>query len=262
MNQTDIQAALGKIKQAIEAQEALRGTLPDESIEAQLVPLRQKQAELLAQLPESGQTAVTGAVAQGSGAKAVGERGVMVGGNVGGSIITGDQSTVGGIRAHKIVADNVVSGMQQLGGDLSNAAAAVALAEALQGGSISADSIEAKNVVAGFQYIADPVQATPDELRQELAALKQQLTAAIAAGEVEAAGDIEDAQDALDKAEAELTKEEPQGGRIVRKLKEATEIFTQGAKATDAVRGTALALAKLAPVAAALYQIATKIFGG
>ncbi len=262
MNQTDIQAALDKIKQAIATQEALRGTMPDAEVETQLAALRQKQAEFLAQLPEGSQTAVTGAVAQGSGAKAVGERGVMVGGNVGGSIITGDQSTVGGIRANKIVADNVVSGMQQLGRDLSSAAAAVALAEALQGGSISADSIEAKNVVAGFQYIADPAQATPDELRQELAALKQQLAAAIAAGEVEAAGDIEDAQDALDKAEAELTKDEPQGGRIVRKLKEATEIFTAGAKATDAVRDTVTALARLAPMAAALYQIAQKLFGG
>ncbi len=262
MNQTDIQAALDKIKQAIATQEALRGTMPDAEVETQLAPLRQKQAELQAQLPESSQTAVTGAVAQGSGAKAVGERGVMVGGNVSGSIITGDQGTVGGIRANKIVADNVVSGMQQLGGELSNAAAAVALAEALQGGSISADSIEAKNVVAGFQYIADPAQATPDELRQELAALKQQLAAAIASGEVEAAGDVEDAQDALDKAEAELAKDKPQGNRIVRKLKEATEIFTQGAKATDAARGTAVALAKLAPVAAALYQIAAKLFGG
>lgn len=38
----------------------------------------------------------SGAIAQGSGAKAVGERGVMVGGNVGGSIVTGDSNVVGG----------------------------------------------------------------------------------------------------------------------------------------------------------------------
>lgn len=262
MNPIDIQAALAKINQAITAQEALRGTLSDAHVEAQLGPLRQKQAELQAQLAATDQTAGSGAVALGDGAKAVGERGVMVEGSVSGSIITGDQSGVGGIRANKIVADNVVSGMQQLGGKLGSAADAVALAEALKGGSISADSIEAKNVVAGFQYIADPAQATPEELRQELAALQQQLAATIAAGDIEAAGDVEDAQDALAKAEAELAKDEPQGSRIIRKLKEATEIFTEGAKATEAVQGAAAALAKLAPVAAALYQIATKIFSG
>lgn len=201
-------------------------------------------------------------VAAGKGAKAVGERGVLMEGSVSGSIITGDQSQVGGIQAKTIVADNVVQGMQQIGGDLSAAAEAVALAEALRGGTISADSIKAKNVVSGLQYIADPANAAPDELRRQVAELQRQLAEALADAQIEGDADMEDAQDALNQAETELAQEQPHGRRIVRKLKEAADILTEGAKTTDAARKAGVALVKLAPVAAALYQIATKLFGG
>lgn len=249
------------MQEAIAAQEALRGTLPDAQVEDALAPLRQKQAELTAQLASAALSG-SGAVAQGAGSQSVGERGVLVEGDVSGSIITGDQSSVGGIHANRIEAENVVQGMQQLGGDLTNAADAVALAEALRGGSITAGSIEAKNVVAGFQYIADPAHATPDELRQEVAELKRQLAAAIAAGEIETSGDVDDVQNALAAAETELAEAQPQGSRVVRKLKEAAELLTEGAKTTAAARQAGQALLKLAPVAAAIYQIATNLFGG
>ncbi|MCI0731529.1 MAG: hypothetical protein L0332_33035 [Chloroflexi bacterium] len=50
------------------------------------------RAAVAALAGEAGYTATTesGAVAQGAGSTAVGERGVQVGGNVGGSVITGD----------------------------------------------------------------------------------------------------------------------------------------------------------------------------
>lgn len=261
MDKNKIQSELDKINQDIVVQERLRDTLTDDELAAALAPLQRKQAELAAQLA-SANVSGSGAIAQGSGSQAVGERGVLVEGNVGGSIITGDQSQEGGIQAKTIKAENVVQGMQQLGGDLSQAAEAVALAEALRGGTITADSIEAKNVVAGFQYITDPARATPDQLRQEVAELKRQLAVAIAAGEVESNADVEDVQDALAAAETELDKPEPQGNRIVRKLKEAATILTESAKVTDAARKAGQALIKLAPVASALYQIATKLFGG
>lgn len=277
MNQAQIQIELDKVNQAIAAQEALRGTLSEVQVEAALAPLRQKQAELTAQLKspspagraeqEGGDAITVGdvshaqGVAVGRGARAVGERGVLVEGDVAGSVITGDQSNVGGIRANRIEAENVVQGMQQLGGDLSQAADAVALAEALSRGSITADSIQAQNVVAGFQYIANPAQATPDELRQEVAALQRQLAEALAAGEIEANADMADAQNALAAAETELAAAQPPGSRIVRKLKEAAEILTTSAKTADAARQTGLALVKLAPVAAVLYQISMRLFG-
>ncbi len=74
-----------RLKQAIAAQEALRGILPDEQIEATLRQLRAELARYQAEVQGSG------AVAQGDESMAVGERGVGIGGNVSGSTIhTGD----------------------------------------------------------------------------------------------------------------------------------------------------------------------------
>ena len=244
----------------------MQGILTADQFAAVLTPLRQKESDLLSQLGVSisGLTAITesGAVAQGDHSIAVGERGVNVGGDVGGDIITGDSGSVGGIQAHTIKAENVVQGMQQIGGAAADSADLVELAKALGSGSIQADSIEAKNVVAGLQYIADPSQATPDDLRQEIAALQQQLAEAIAAGDFANAADAEDVQSDLAAAEKELVAPEPQGSRVVRKLKAATEILTESAGAAQAAGKVGIALIKLAPVAAALYQIAAKLFGG
>jgi hypothetical protein len=168
----------------------------------------------------------------------------------------------GGIRAGRIEADNVVQGMQQIGGDLSQAAEAAALAQALSQGGITADSIQAKNVVAGFQYIAEPSQATPDELRQEIGHLRQQLAEALTAGEIEAGSDTEDAQEALAKAEEELAQPEPQGRRIVRQLKTAAEILTETVQTAEAAQKLGQTVLTLAPAVAALYQIALRLFGG
>ena len=190
----------------------------------------------------------------------VGERGVNVGGSVGGSIITGDGSKASGIQAHTIKADDVVSGVQQQGGTAADSADLVALAKALGTGSIKANSIEAKRVVSGLQFIADPNRATPNQLRQELALLKTQLAAAIAAGEIEDAGDAEDMQAGLTTAETELAKAEPNGNRVVRTLKTVTDILTQSAMAAQAAKKAGAAIVKLAPVAATLYQIATNLF--
>jgi hypothetical protein len=88
------------------------------------------------------------------------------------------------------------------------------------------------------------------------------LAAVIASGDLKVDAEIEDAQEALLKAETELAGDQPHGNRVVRRLKEAAELLTEGAKATDAARQAGHALLKLAPVAAALYQIATNLFGG
>ena len=232
-----------------------------------LAPLLEKKAELEAQLPPGSYSASAtegGAVAQGTGATAVGERGVHVGGNVGGSIITGDGSQASGIQANTIKADNVVhrvcssrEAVVPTAADLVDAGQSIGHTAAFK-----ADSIEAKNVVSGFQYIADPAQATPEQLRQELTVLQKQLKAAIAAGEFENEGDAQDAQEDLAEAEKELAKAEPQGNRVVRKLKAVTEVLTESASAAEAAKKTGLAIIKLAPVAAALYQIATNLFAG
>ncbi|MCP4428358.1 MAG: hypothetical protein GY803_28045 [Chloroflexi bacterium] len=67
--------------------------LADPAFEARLKALL---AEYHAAVQESAIVKGGGAIAQGAGATAVGKRGVMVGGSVGGSVITGDGNVVGG----------------------------------------------------------------------------------------------------------------------------------------------------------------------
>src|SRR5713101_9309536 len=130
----------------------------------------------------------------------------------------------GGIHARRIDAENVVSGTQIQGGDAQSAAALVSLAQAIQRGDISADEIKARNLVSGLQYIADPTQASVEDLRRELAALRTKLEQAIAAQEIPEAADAEDARESLTTAEDELAKPQPHGNRVLRKLDEFSQI--------------------------------------
>ena len=216
----------------------------------------------------------SGAIAQGSGATAAGKRGVAAGGNIQGSaIVTGDRNVVntgagdmhlGGIRARTIKADNVVDGAQVVGGDPAADRDLVALAREIQRGGISADEILAQNVVSGLQVIAQPADATPDNLRREVEGLRQALADLIAQGALtgEERDDAEDAQEELSKATEELGQEQPSGRRVVRTLKSASEILTGVADAAQKLGQAGADVLKLAPVAAALYQIAAKLFGG
>ncbi|HID48293.1 MAG TPA: hypothetical protein EYP40_01560 [Chromatiales bacterium] len=81
-------AEMEKVQEVIAAQEKLAGILPDDQLAGMLTPLRQKESALLTQLIGSG------AIAQGEGAKAVGERGVLVGGDVDGDVTTGQKIVV------------------------------------------------------------------------------------------------------------------------------------------------------------------------
>jgi hypothetical protein len=173
-----------------------------------------------------------------------------------------DKEDVKGIRAGKIIADNVVQGAQVLGGDPKEAAALVSLAQGIRSGTISADEIKAKNLVSGLQYIADPSDATVEDLRKELANLRTQLEQSIAGGEFGNAADAEDAKDALSKVESELASPQPQGGRVVRKLGEVSEIVTRGAEVAEATGKIGSMIIKLAPIAATVWQVALKLFGG
>lgn len=97
MDKPEIQQQLTEIEKQIANLEGMGGVLSAEQLQAALAPLRQKKAELESQLAGAAYSATvsgSGAVAQGMGATAVGERGVNVGGSVGGSIITGDSNTI------------------------------------------------------------------------------------------------------------------------------------------------------------------------
>ncbi len=166
-----------------------------------------------------------------------------------------NQTSTPGIHAKNIKAKNIVQGVQQQGGEPITSPIETI-------GSITAEEMEADNIVVGLQYIADPANVTADELRQEVAALKEQLNAAIADGDVKQDGNVTDAQIALNAAEEELAQEEPEGNRIIRNLKTAADLLTETVKTTDAARKAGLALGKLAVTAVTLYNIGQNLFGG
>ncbi len=84
---TQRKAELEKVRQALAAQEGLRGILDDAQVEASLAALREKEKVLLAQL------AGDGAIAQGDHATALGSRAVQAR-DVGGHVITGDGTII------------------------------------------------------------------------------------------------------------------------------------------------------------------------
>jgi len=156
----------------------------------------------------------------------------------------------GGIHARRIEAENVVAGVQIQGGDAQTASSLIQLAQSIRRGKISAQEIKARNLVSGQQYIADPAQASVEDLRRELLALRTQLEEAVAA------------QDSLATAETELTKSQPNGNRVLRKLDELSQIITRSAQTADAAGKLGALIIRLAPVAATLWQVAHHLFGG
>ena len=168
----------------------------------------------------------------------------------------------GGIYVRRIDAENVVSGIQIQGGDAQSAAALVQLAQSIRRGDIRADELKARHLVSGLQYIADPSQASVEDLRRELAALRTKLEQAIAAQEIADAADADDAQESLTTAETELAKPQPNGGRVLRKLDALSQIVTRSAEAAEAAGKLGAIVIQLAPLAATLWQVAQKLLGG
>ena len=175
--------------------------------------------------------------------------------------MTAESQEPGGIRAKRIQAENVVSGVQIEGGDPTQAAELVRLAQAIKRGEISADDINAGNVVSGLQYIADPATASTADLRKELAAFHTKLDQAIAARELPTAGDAQDAKASLASAEAELAQPQPNGERLIRKLDEVSKIVTKSAEIAQTSGKIGAFVVQLAPVAAVMWQVAQRLFG-
>lgn len=167
----------------------------------------------------------------------------------------------GGIRAKRIKAENVVSGVQLQGGDGQTASTLIQLAQAIQRGDISADGIEAHHLVSGLQYIAGPAQMSVEDLRRELSTLRTRLEQAIAAQEISDAVDAENAQESLKNAEDELAKPQPHGNHVLRKLDEFSQIMTRSAEAAKAAGKLGTIVMQLAPLAAAVWQIAQTLLG-
>lgn len=207
-------------------------------------------------------------IAQGTNAVAQGDRSVIVqGDNKGGPIVTGDGSSVasgnvqsGGIRIGKIDAKDVTVGAR-IEGDVP--ADMTALAKAAIAGNITVEEIlNADVVTVGLNYVKDPQRPTVTELQQEIEALKSQVEVAATTGALPDRGAAEDVVIDLDRADIELAKPEPDGTRVVHRLKGVVEVLSRVNEASDSVQGIAGGIGKLLPYAIALLATARRLFGG
>lgn len=167
----------------------------------------------------------------------------------------------GGIRAQRIQAENVVSGVQIQGSDLQHTASVIQLIQALQLGEITADDIVARNVVNGLQYITSPTDATLENLRSEIATLRPKVETAITVREIADEDEARAATDDLAVAEKELAKPEPNREKVLKRLKNVQEILTQSAQAAEEAGKIGAMVIKLAPVAVVVWQVAQRILG-
>jgi hypothetical protein len=169
----------------------------------------------------------------------------------------------GGVKAGRnIRADNIVTGVQVQGGEAETARALLALAQNIQSGGVeAARDIIAKNIVTGFQYLGQGgSDLSREQFVKELAALREQLAQAIAAREIEDEYEAQDAQKALERALEQSQAEQPVAEKISKQLDALTQIITGAAQTAQAAGKFGATVLKLAPIVAALTQLAGKFF--
>jgi hypothetical protein len=169
----------------------------------------------------------------------------------------------GGVRAGgKIESENIVTGIQVQGGNAETARGLLALAREIESGSVEAvQDIIAKNVVTGFQYLGQGgTEPNLEQFQQELAALRERLAQAVKAGEIADGYDAEDAQKAVDRAVEQSQAQQPAADKITPQLERAAKIINQAATAAESAGKLQAAVIKLAPIATALYRLASLIF--
>jgi hypothetical protein len=172
-------------------------------------------------------------------------------------------SPTGRVKAGRdLKADNIVTGVQVQGADAETARALLALAREIESGSVEAvRDLIAKNVVTGFQFIGRGGTAPNEEqFRQELASLRAQLAQAVQAGEFTEAYEAQDAQTAVDRAVEQSQAQQPTAEKIVSHLERAATIINKAGTVAESAGKIQAAVIKLAPVAAALYRLASVLF--
>jgi hypothetical protein len=171
----------------------------------------------------------------------------------------------GGVRAGRnIQAESInVSSVEVRGADAQTAQAMLALARDLQSGGVEAgQDIIARTINVGvFRYLGqgsgDPSR---EQFQQELAALREQVRQAIAAGEIADEEEAEDAQTAAERAEKQATAEPPAPDKLSKNLERLTQILTQAGQTAQAAGKFGASVIKLAPIAAGLKRLVEILF--
>ncbi len=125
---------------------------------------------------------------------------------------------------------------------------------AIGGGQVRAEHIAGRDIIIG------QVPQSREEFYDQLAALRQLLTEAIANKEIPDERDAADALEDVENALAEAEAAEPRASRLKRYLEGAAEILQGAAKATTAAGKAGLAVLKAAPIAAALVKAIQVLF--
>lgn len=158
----------------------------------------------------------------------------------------------GSIKANKIKAKNVVSGVQVQGqvpeevDKLKDVAAACT-------GRITANEIDAESIVSGLQVISDTKPASGEEFTEQLGVLNDMVKRLAAVASDAESKDVQEMGELLEKSQKELKTEAPSGTRISRWLKTVNEIASQVKTNVTTFTAVAKAAKSLAEVVASWF---------
>lgn len=163
-------------------------------------------------------------------------------------------------KSGKVRARRIITGIEIEGADSNDVVkAALEVMDHLWTGDVSgAQGVEAgEEIVTGFRYLR-PQAPDREAFVAELQSLKE--TLAQWQKQVKAPAVVEAATRSIDEALAEAKKKEPLGKLIVKRLRDSVEFITEAGKALDAADKAGAVIAKVLPIAVALYQAAQKLF--
>lgn len=169
----------------------------------------------------------------------------------------------GGVKAGRdIQADNIVIGVQVQSADAETARELLKLAQTIESGSVEAvQDIIARNIVTGLQYLGQGgSEPNRRQFQRELAALREQVAQAIAAGEIGGAYDAEDAQRAVDRTIEQVQAEKPVAEKITSQLDRAATIINKAVTVAESAGKLQATVIKLAPIVVALKKLAGAFF--
>ncbi|MFC1763590.1 hypothetical protein ACFL6U_16120 [Planctomycetota bacterium] len=159
----------------------------------------------------------------------------------------------GSIKANKIKAKNVVSGVQ-VQGELTGEGETLKEIAQTCGGNITAGEIDAESIVSGLQVLSEKTPASVDEFRQQVAELSKQVQRLLVVTPATEAKDVEEIGECLAKSEKELSVSQPSANRIRRWLTTVNDIAAN-------VKGNVTTFTALAAAAKKLVETVGSLWG-
>lgn len=161
----------------------------------------------------------------------------------------------------KIEATNVVTGVQVQSAEAQVAMKYFEMANSINSGSVEAlEDISADNIVTGFQFIRWDKKPSREDLEKEVTLLRDELSKAIARGEIK---DIEEARSIGEAAESvvdEAKKVNPEKGKLLSGLDILNKVLSKASEAALKAGEFGAAIIKLGTVAAGIKKFIEMLF--